>query len=84
MLPQFVDRAQGDVVAQMLLMGLVFGVIGVASDSVWGLAASTARDWFARSPRRLALVGGIGGIGGIGGVTMIGLGVSVAVTGRKD
>ncbi|MFE6184705.1 LysE family translocator [Streptomyces sp. NPDC056465] len=77
-LPQFVDRAQGHVVVQMLLLGLVFTVIALASDSVWGLAAATGREWFARSPRRLSLVGGIGGI------TMIGLGLAVATTGRKD
>ncbi|MFC8216562.1 LysE family translocator [Streptomyces sp. NPDC057362] len=77
-LPQFVDRAQGHVMTQMLLLGLIFNIIAVACNSVWGLAAATGRDWFARSPRRLSLVGGIGGL------TMIGLGVTVAVTGRKD
>jgi threonine/homoserine/homoserine lactone efflux protein len=77
-LPQFVDRSHGHVAVQMLLLGLVFNLIAVASDSVWGLVASTARDWFARSPRRLSIVGGVGGL------TMIGLGVTVAVTGRKD
>ncbi|TLS46221.1 LysE family translocator [Streptomyces montanus] len=50
----------------------------LASDSVWGLVAATARGWFARSPRRLSLVGGVGG------PTMVGLGVTVAATGRKD
>ncbi|MEV7284320.1 LysE family translocator [Streptomyces sp. NPDC093252] len=77
-LPQFVDRAQGQVAAQMLLLGLVFSAIAVASDTVWGLAAATARDWFARSPRRLSAVGGAGGL------AMIGLGVTVAVTGRRE
>ncbi|GGV88076.1 lysine transporter LysE [Streptomyces gelaticus] len=77
-LPQFVDRAQGHVVVQMLLLGLVFNIIALACDSVWGLIAATGRDWFARSPQRLSLVGGIGGL------TMIGLGVTVAATGRKD
>ncbi|MFJ4623943.1 LysE family translocator [Streptomyces sp. NPDC088812] len=77
-LPQFVDRAQGHVVVQILLLGLVFNAIAVACDSLWGLIAATGRDWFARSPRRLSLVGGIGGL------TMIGLGVTVAATGRKD
>ncbi|NBE54513.1 LysE family translocator [Streptomyces boluensis] len=77
-LPQFVDRGQGQVAGQMLLLGLVFNLIAVASDMAWGLAAATARDWFARSPRRLSLVGGVGGL------AMIGLGVTVAVTGRKD
>ncbi|MEJ2859052.1 MULTISPECIES: LysE family translocator [unclassified Saccharothrix] len=77
-LPQFVDRGQGHVVGQMLLLGLLFNVIAVISDSVWGLAAATARDWLARSPKRLSIVGGTGGL------AMIGLGVTVAVTGRKD
>jgi threonine/homoserine/homoserine lactone efflux protein len=77
-LPQFVDRGQGHVAVQMLVLGLVFNLIAVASDTVWGLVAATARNWFAQSPRRLSLVGGAGGL------TMIGLGVSVAVTGRKD
>ncbi|MFG2636331.1 LysE family translocator [Streptomyces sp. NPDC048362] len=77
-LPQFVDPGRGHVPAQMLLLGLVFNVIAVASDSVWGLVASGAREWFARSPRRLAAVGGVGGL------TMIGLGVTVAATGRRD
>ncbi|QNP74231.1 LysE family translocator [Streptomyces roseirectus] len=77
-LPQFVDRDQGHVALQMLLLGLVFNIIAVASDSVWGIAASTARQWFARSPKRLSLVGGVGGL------SMIALGVTVAATGRGD
>lgn len=77
-LPQFVDRDQGHVALQMLLLGLVFNIIAVASDSVWGLAAATARQWFARSPKRLSLVGGLGGL------SMIALGVTVAATGRGD
>ncbi|MGI8305651.1 hypothetical protein [Saccharopolyspora hattusasensis] len=73
-LPQFVDRYQGHVAIQMLLLGLVFNVIGGASDSIWGLAAAAARNWFARSPQRLALVGATGGL------AMIGLAVTVAAT----
>ncbi|MFI2215075.1 LysE family translocator [Streptomyces sp. NPDC020141] len=76
-LPQFVDQGAGSVPAQMLLLGLVFHVIAVTCDSLWGLTAATARGWFARSPRRLSLVGGAGGL------TMIGLGVTVAATGRE-
>jgi threonine/homoserine/homoserine lactone efflux protein len=77
-LPQFVDRAQGNAVAQMLVLGIVFNVIALVCDSVWGLVAATARGWFARSAKRYAVVGGVGGC------TMIGLGVTVAVTGRAD
>ncbi|MFD0356380.1 LysE family translocator [Streptomyces sp. NPDC127110] len=77
-LPQFVDREQGRVMLQMLLLGLVFNLIAIVFDSLWGLAAATTRDWFAGSPRRLSMIGGTGGL------AMIGLGVTVAVTGRKD
>lgn len=77
-LPQFANRDAGHVAVQMLLLGLVFTVLAVACDSVWGVAAAGARDWFAKSPGRLATVGGVGGL------SMIGLGVTVAATGRKD
>jgi threonine/homoserine/homoserine lactone efflux protein len=77
-LPQFVNREAGHVPAQMLLLALVSVSIGLVSDSSWGLAASGVRAWFARSPRRFALVGGAGGL------AMIGVGVTVALTGRTD
>ena len=77
-LPQFVDPVRGHLVVQMLTLGMIFNVIALVSDSLWGVVASQARDWFGRSPRRLSLVGGVGGL------TMIGLGVTVAVTGRKE
>lgn len=77
-LPQFVVRENGHVALQMIVFGLLFAVIALLSDSVWGIAAGTAREWFARSPRRLAAIGGTGGL------MMIGLGVTVATTGRKD
>jgi threonine/homoserine/homoserine lactone efflux protein len=77
-LPQFVNRAGGHVPEQMILLATLFSVMALICDSTWGLAAGTARDWFARSPRRLAMVGGAGGL------AMVGLGVGIAVTGRKD
>lgn len=77
-LPQFVDHSAGHVPLQMLLLGLVPITIGLITDTLWGLTASAARSWFARSDRRLSL------IGGAGGCTMIGLGVTVAVTGRAE
>jgi threonine/homoserine/homoserine lactone efflux protein len=77
-LPQFVNRAAGHVPGQMLLLGLVSVLIGAASDCCWGVAASAVRAWFASSPRRYELVGGAGGL------AMIGVGVTVAITGRKS
>lgn len=77
-LPQFVDRSTGSASLQMIMFGAIFAIIAVASDTVWGLAAGTVRSWFARSRRRLELIGGASGL------TMIGLGVGVALNGRKD
>ena len=77
-LPQFVNRAAGDVPEQMLLLALISVTIGVVSDCTWGLAASGVRGWFAGSPRRYELVGGAGGL------AMIGLGVTVAFAGRRS
>lgn len=77
-LPQFADPSRGHVPLQLLLLGLVFVAIALVSDSIWGLAAGSARVWLGRSPRRLAALGGLGGL------VMIGLGVRLAVTGRQD
>jgi threonine/homoserine/homoserine lactone efflux protein len=77
-LPQFVVVQSGFVAAQLAVLGLVFVLIALLSDSAWVFVAGTARDWFARSPRRLELVGGAGGL------MMIAVGVRLAFTGRKD
>jgi threonine/homoserine/homoserine lactone efflux protein len=63
---------------QILMLGLVFLLIALCSDGLWAVVAGTAREWFARSPRRLEMVGGTGGL------MIIGLGASIAVTGAKD
>jgi threonine/homoserine/homoserine lactone efflux protein len=77
-LPQFVDRQAGHVTEQMLLLSLVSFGIALISDSMWAVAAGTVRSWFEANPRRLAAVGGAGGL------AMMGVGVSVAVTGRHS
>jgi threonine/homoserine/homoserine lactone efflux protein len=77
-LPQFANQAAGHITLQLLTLSLVSLPIGLISDGTWGLAASAVRSWFARSPRRLELIGGLGGL------TMIGLGVTLALTGRKN
>jgi threonine/homoserine/homoserine lactone efflux protein len=43
-LPQFVDPEQGAAVLQIGVLGLVFVVIAVVSDSIWALAAGTASE----------------------------------------
>jgi threonine/homoserine/homoserine lactone efflux protein len=77
-LPQFVAPEAGHVPLQQLVLGLVFVAFALLSDGTWAMLAGTARNWFARSPRRLELVGGTGGL------LMIGLGVRLALTGRRD
>lgn len=77
-LPQFVDPAAGPVWMQLLMLGLVFEALALASDSIWALAAGTARAWFARSPRRIST------LSATGGVMMIGLGGALALTGSKS
>lgn len=77
-LPQFASREAGAVPLQLLMLGTLFCALALVMDGMWGLIASAARDWFGRSERRMAVIGGAGGL------AMIGLGVTVAVTGRKD
>jgi threonine/homoserine/homoserine lactone efflux protein len=77
-LPQFVDHSAGAIPLQLALLGATFLGIALVSDSVWALAAGTARQWFARSPRRVAAVTTTGG------VMMIGLGGTLALTGSKS
>ena len=60
-LPQFVDLESGSVPLQMIELGLVFFAIALVSDGVWALVAAAARDWFGRSPRRIATLSAIGG-----------------------
>jgi len=43
-LPQFVDPEQGATGLQIAVLGLVFVVIAVVSDSLWALAAGTASE----------------------------------------
>jgi threonine/homoserine/homoserine lactone efflux protein len=77
-LPQFADRSAGHVPLQFMLLGAIFMGIALISDSMWAVVAGTVRAWFARSPRRLELVGGASGL------VMIGLGASLALSGGKD
>ena len=77
-LPQFVDRDRGHGSVQMLLLGLIAFAFALVSDGAWALLASQLRRWFAASPARGRT------LGTVGGMSMIGLGVAVAVTGRGD
>ncbi|HEX6238792.1 MAG TPA: LysE family translocator [Acidimicrobiales bacterium] len=77
-LPQFVTPGGAPAVVQMAVLGIIAVGIALVSDGAWALLAGTARQWFARSPRRLERIGGAGGL------VMVGLGVRLAATGRHD
>jgi threonine/homoserine/homoserine lactone efflux protein len=74
-LPQFVDP-RGPVAAQVLFLGLLFAVMGVASDSAWALAAGTAA-------RRLSARPGVARAQRfVTGGAYIGLGLIAALSGN--
>lgn len=61
-LPSFVSTADGNPVVQMLILGAIFSVIGIASDMVYAVSAGKARDWLSTSKKRLETFRGAGGI----------------------
>jgi threonine/homoserine/homoserine lactone efflux protein len=68
-LPSFTSPELGNPVVQMLLLGAIFSVIGIVSDSVYAIAAGQARSWLASSHERLSAFMGIGGAA----LTLLGL-----------
>ena len=77
-LPLFVDHKSGGIPIQIMLLGVVFVIVALVSDSVWALVAGAARDWFAQSPKRIAA------LGATGGAMMIGLGAAVLFVGHDS
>jgi threonine/homoserine/homoserine lactone efflux protein len=77
-LPQFIDRSQGHVTLQLVLLGAICIGIALLSDGAWALASGTARQWLGRSSRRLEAMTGVGG------AMLIALGVGLAATTRRS
>jgi threonine/homoserine/homoserine lactone efflux protein len=77
-LPTFIDRSRGHATLQLATLGLICALIAVLSDGTWALASGTARAWFGRSPKRLERLSAGGGL------TMIALGVWLALSGRRS
>jgi threonine/homoserine/homoserine lactone efflux protein len=77
-LPQFITETGAAAALQMAILGVVFVAVALLSDGTWGMAAGSARQWLARSPRRSEW------FGASGGVVMILLGVQLALTGRRN
>lgn len=76
-LPQFADPARGSVALQMGLLGLLFVLLGIVSDSLYALLAGTVGGWlrgnlrFLRAQRTFA------------GTVYIVLGVATAFSGHR-
>ncbi|MBE7956369.1 LysE family translocator [Microbacterium oxydans] len=77
-LPQFAAPSAGPVWVQLFFLGLIFQALALVCDSTWALLAGTARQWFARSSRRMTA------LSGIGGAMMIGLGGTLVLSGTKN
>jgi threonine/homoserine/homoserine lactone efflux protein len=73
-LPQFVDPGRGAAALQILMLGLIFVVIALCSDSVWALAAGTLGAWLRRSRWYLGVKRWVTG------TVFVGLGASTART----
>lgn len=76
-LPQAVVPGGAEPAIQMLLLGAIFLVIGIVSDGLYGIAAGTAREWFASNRSRIAAVRAAGG------VALIVLGLVMAFAARS-
>jgi threonine/homoserine/homoserine lactone efflux protein len=50
-LPQFVDPARGNVVGQILFLGILLTAMGLTSDTLWALSAGTVAHLLRGNPR---------------------------------
>jgi threonine/homoserine/homoserine lactone efflux protein len=76
-LPQFVDPEAGSVALQTLLLGTIFVLLALASDSVYGLAAGTLGGALRRSAAYLRVQRYVSGS------VFVGLGLATAVSGSR-
>ena len=76
-LPQFVDVSRGHVAMQIVFLGLLFTVLGLASDACYALAASAAGRWLRQSRGYLSFERYVGG------ALLIGLGITAAFAGNN-
>jgi threonine/homoserine/homoserine lactone efflux protein len=77
-LPQFVDENASHPAVQIAILGLLFAVLGLVTDSLWALAAGTAGGLLRRSRRFVRTQRYVTG------TVYIGLGVATALSGRAD
>lgn len=77
-LPQFVDSSGASVPRQILLLGIIYATLALVTDSAYALLAGSLRRWLGgrvmQGPLPRYTSGGL----------YLGLGVSAALTGRRD
>ncbi len=76
-LPQFVDPARGNVIAQNLLLGLIFVALAIVTDSLYALVISSFADKL-RGNQRFQSGGRY-----FAGLVYVGLGITTAFTGTR-
>ena len=76
-LPQFVDKASGQVTIQLILLGLTFAFLGLGFLLVIGYSAGAIGSWITHRPHYAQFLGRLSG--GI----LIGLGLRLALTERQ-
>ncbi|CAB4344385.1 MAG: LysE family translocator [Actinobacteria bacterium] len=59
--PQFVDSKAGSITTQLLMFGLIFSLLSMSLDGMWGILVGSSREWFANSQSRLLFLRTIGG-----------------------
>jgi threonine/homoserine/homoserine lactone efflux protein len=74
-LPQFLDPDRGSVALQALVLGSMFVVIALVSDSLWALASGSAAGWLRERPVMMQVERWLTGS------VLIGLGAAAALTG---
>jgi threonine/homoserine/homoserine lactone efflux protein len=74
-LPQFTSPARGPVALQIVVLGLCFIVLGLASDGCYALLAGTLAGRIRRTPRARRM------LDRTSGVTLVGLGAAAALSG---
>ena len=77
-LPQFVDVSRGSVPFQVVVFGVAFVLLGLASDGAYALLASTGAGWLRRRPR-VARTSRL-----VSGGVLISLGVTTALAGNRS
>ncbi len=76
-LPQFVDLGRGSVAMQIAVLGIIYTMIGVLTDSSYALAAGTVGKWLKRRPAYLKAERWVSGL------VYIGLGLTAAFVGNE-